>query len=550
MKFDCPTFNARVRAPGYNIGNVNNVVTEAHIPSTTYPNVCGGMGDSHPPDLKIPQTAAVSITRTSDTRVTAASGTPWVASSLIGQWACTFNSGTKLGNYVRITANTTTTIDTSGVFFIGCDRVKTSVWLPKIVVGAHGQGTTAFAGCCFDGESVWQSPYNSANFMKVNVATGQIISLGAHGEGASAFYGCCFDGESVWFSPYSGANFIKVNATTGVKTSLGAHGEAAGAFTGCCFDGESVWFAPFNATNFTKINVATGVKTVVAAHGEGSNPFIGCCFDGENVWFAPYASSNFVKINVSTNVITKIPHGEGASAFRKCCFDGENVWFAPSGASNFVKINAMTGLKTVVLAHGDVSGPFHDCCFDGENVWFAPLNSDNIVKVNVATGVKTVVGQHVEAASPFHGCCFDGENVWYSPLNATNFVKTPVPRSGRASSCKPIVAGTGVFNSKLAIATSTIAPSAKLHLGPGTTTVPPMKLVSGSLVTTPESGSIEYSGNYYYTGYDNVRYLLNTFTGSVPATSASMGVVGQYALDTNYLYVCYAASSWNRFSIT
>jgi hypothetical protein len=544
MRLNNPLFNSRLRAAGYLIDNVNNVATLAVPPNATYPNVCGN-GISHSPDLKISQTAATTVTRTSDTRLTAASGTPWTANVLVGQWAFAYVASTGLGSYVRISANTTSTIDTTDVFYAGCDTVRTSVWLPKTVVATNAD--QGFYAACFDGESIWFAPYTSPNVTKINVATGEKTVVGAHGQ--SSFIDCCFDGECVWFAPYNSTNFLKVNVSTNQIIVVGAHGEGSSAFRGCCFDGESVWFAPYTSTNFVKVNVATGVKTVVAAHGEGASAFGGCCFDGESVWFAPYGSSNFVKINTTTGIKTSFPHGEPSNPFYGCCFDGESVWFAPYGSTNFIKVNCATNTKIIVGPHGEISGPFYGCCFDGESVWFTPFASVNFVKVNVATGTKTVVGHSGESVGQFRNCCFDGESIWWPPVVNGNFVKTRLPRLGRASTHKPLIAGTAVLNDRCGIGVQ--QPSAFLHItsGSGAAGTTPLKLTSGSLMTLPESGSIEYDGTTFRcTGYDNVRYVLNAYTSSIPASSGSRGLKGQYSADVNALYVCYADNTWLKLA--
>ena len=69
-------------------------------------------------------------------------------------------------------------------------------------------------------------------------------------------------------------------------------------------------------------------------------------------------------------------------------------------------------------------------------------------------------------------------------------------------------------------------PSAKLHLGAGTNSEAPFKLTSGTLLTSPTSGALEYDGfNLYYTDGTNTRRALaaagagvGTFNGSTSAT--------------------------------
>ena len=64
-------------------------------------------------------------------------------------------------------------------------------------------------------------------------------------------------------------------------------------------------------------------------------------------------------------------------------------------------------------------------------------------------------------------------------------------------------------------------PTAKLHLKSGSTSLAPLKLTSGALLTTPASGSIEYDGfNFYTTNGAGVRSAISAGGGSV--TSASI----------------------------
>ena len=81
------------------------------------------------------------------------------------------------------------------------------------------------------------------------------------------------------------------------------------------------------------------------------------------------------------------------------------------------------------------------------------------------------------------------------------------------------------FNSKNAfmgsVGVGLDKPSAKLHLSAATSLYPSLKLTSGTLLTSPQSGSIEYDGfNLYYTdGTNTRRTVANTSSG---VTSASI----------------------------
>jgi len=104
---------------------------------------------------------------------------------------------------------------------------------------------------------------------------------------------------------------------------------------------------------------------------------------------------------------------------------------------------------------------------------------------------------------------------------------------------------TGVYSFGDNVGIGTSAPSAFLHIGSGTTTNPPIKLTGGTLLTTPEAGSIEYSDSRFcITNVATQRtidrtsdvVLTNTtsgnsdtedtvFTGTIPANSLKAGNV-------------------------
>lgn len=62
------------------------------------------------------------------------------------------------------------------------------------------------------------------------------------------------------------------------------------------------------------------------------------------------------------------------------------------------------------------------------------------------------------------------------------------------------------FNTPLSINKTTTA-TARLHIGSGTATIgtAPIKIDSGTLLTTPEAGTVEYNGTFYATDSDAIR---------------------------------------------
>lgn len=74
----------------------------------------------------------------------------------------------------------------------------------------------------------------------------------------------------------------------------------------------------------------------------------------------------------------------------------------------------------------------------------------------------------------------------------------------------------------------TSSPTAKLHLGAGSATAntAPIKLTSGTLMTTPETGAIEYDGTHFYGTIGSTRYQLdNTINSANNGLSVTSNVV-------------------------
>ncbi len=92
------------------------------------------------------------------------------------------------------------------------------------------------------------------------------------------------------------------------------------------------------------------------------------------------------------------------------------------------------------------------------------------------------------------------------------------------------------------------APSARLHLASGSTTVAPLKFTSGSLLASPASGAVEYDGTYYYiTDGANTRRAIATVanpgtydnasnissTGNITMTPTGSVIVSSTTASTN-----------------
>lgn len=89
-----------------------------------------------------------------------------------------------------------------------------------------------------------------------------------------------------------------------------------------------------------------------------------------------------------------------------------------------------------------------------------------------------------------------------------------------------------IYNSSSVGIGSITSPTARLHLPAGTATAntAPLKLASGTLMTTPETGAIEYDGTHYYATIGSTRYQLDQQSGT---TTLDQAIANGNALTTN-----------------
>ena len=86
----------------------------------------------------------------------------------------------------------------------------------------------------------------------------------------------------------------------------------------------------------------------------------------------------------------------------------------------------------------------------------------------------------------------------------------------------------------------TDSPTAVLHLKAGSTTVAPLKLTSGTLLTTPETGAIEYAGSKTYITNKSLRKAIDR-TSDVKLTTTT---VENTTTETTVFTANVPANSW------
>lgn len=103
-----------------------------------------------------------------------------------------------------------------------------------------------------------------------------------------------------------------------------------------------------------------------------------------------------------------------------------------------------------------------------------------------------------------------------------------------------------------------VAPSAKLHLAAGTSTNAPLKFNPGTLLSSPQSGTVEYDGSdYYFTDSANTRRSLSSIAaggvtsstiasalGYTPANSSTVSTLSGTVTTLQNSVASMAASQW------
>jgi hypothetical protein len=152
------------------------------------------------------------------------------------------------------------------------------------------------------------------------------------------------------------------------------------------------------------------------------------------------------------------------------------------------------------------------------------------------TGTNSWIGLHGPGGSPFTGRI---EGASATPVTYT-FIEFLLSTGGAFTEGKNIFFNTtNVLRMTLddaglyvKPASSSTFPTAYLHLGIGTATAStaPLKFTSGTNLTTPEAGAVEYDGSYFYsTNSSTVRRTIDSYIYTeVTGTSASMVVNSVY----------------------
>ncbi|AZZ36298.1 hypothetical protein CIK05_05670 [Bdellovibrio sp. qaytius] len=205
---------------------------------------------------------------------------------------------------------------------------------------------------------------------------------------------------------------------------------------------------------------------------------------------------------------------------------GQYVINENDGSGN---VSELSGLNTLVLQNG--SGTVFMLSGMSSRAYSYKGNVTNLYgglfgTANVAGTVGTNYGVMIDSASGNFGTNY-GLFVNDQSIIATASQTFNIYSAGLNS--------VNVFAGRVGVG-STLMPTAKLHIGSGSTTIAALKLTSGSLLASPASGAIEYDGvSLYYTDGTNTRRTIaaNAQNGTYDAVSTVANSTGNISIYPN-----------------
>jgi 3-polyprenyl-4-hydroxybenzoate decarboxylase len=329
------------------------------------------------------------------------------------------------------------------------------------------------------------------------------------------------------------------------------------------FDGTNLYFTPVGTRRtvaFLDNPAFTGVPTApTASYPTSTTQIATTAFVSSN--FAPIASPTFagtVTMPAGTTTVAPLKLTSGTNLTTAAAgvveFDGTNLYFTPSTTRQtvaFLASPAFSGIPTAPTASYPTSTTqIATTAF--VSVSFAPLASPALTGVPTAptasfptstTQIATTAYVAISYA-PLSSPALTG--VPTAPTAATSTNTTQVATTqfvlGQVATVSPIMDGSAAVGASLLYARqdhvhpsdTSRAPIASptftgtVIMPSGTTTIAPLKLTSGTNLTTPSAGTVEYDGtNLFFTpaaARRTVAFLDSpAFTGVPTAPTASQG---------------------------
>lgn len=255
-----------------------------------------------------------------------------------------------------------------------------------------------------------------------------------------------------------------------------------------------------NLTNISAAQITSGTLLTArlpAFTGDvsstaGSNSLSIVSLRGISVSSTAPTTGQVLKYNGSVWVASTDATGGGASAVTSVA-TGTGLTGGPITSTGTISVNFGTTSGTVAAG-------------DDTRITGAALKTNNLSDLTSSATARTNLGLGAIALK--------------TTINLTTDVSGVLPVTNGGSLWT--LNGGNIYNTtNVAIGVST--PTARLYIASGTASLAPLKLASGTLLSAPAAGSIEYDGSYlYFTDGTNVRRALNTSAVASGTTPSSV----------------------------
>lgn len=427
--------------------------------------------------------------------------------------------------------------------------LKSNSAVPMFTNSSDLSRSGTFSNLFLDGNNIGTTCFNWThvfNFKVTNVRI-QNFTLGVNLTGSlmGDFYNC---------SLVSNTTGVTAIAYSGMQPNLVS-------FRNCIFNGSSQW-----AVNWV--------------NGAGVS-FIGCDFELNGT----YGNANTGAVQVAGMAASS----EGVSlSFERCWLERNNGTYlnilAPSGTANYFInktifiANGSGSLYGIKMANGTGAGAKNNLTLENTTI---PSFTTKSIAVDGAYSMATFINSSYFSNSFTNGATsfnptlilatgsyrnyVSGDYVVYSANNNLSFLVDNASKkiSFAVANNTPSLS---IFSSNVQIGNNTYlgnngtiglgvggAPTAFLQIKPGTATAgtAPLKFTSGTNLTTPENGALEYDGTNYYITTNGVRYTLSKMLFITAAPTTTPLATGVFSLDTTNkkLYISTGTSSSSDWTI-
>ncbi len=222
-----------------------------------------------------------------------------------------------------------------------------------------------------------------------------------------------------------------------------------------------------------------------------------------------------VSTGTANTLILTAKGTDGAIAIRLMPSDGNTSTYAFSvgttaagGASNFIGPEAGSGSTGVLLSNfigsraGYQTGSVGIANFIGYQSGYQATNASNSNFLGFNTG-RAFTSNNVGSNNIIIGTNISLPNAVTNSINLGGIlfgINTYATTTGDPSITPTATGSIGI---------GVVTPTARLHLPAGTTTIAPLKISTGTALTTPQDGAIEYHSSHLYFTIGSTRYQLD-----------------------------------------